>query len=119
MIIPIIAVSGGFIVAIVAIVTEHHRKKKLIEKVHDLPDHEKIKILSDKLKENPSYNGNFILTFGALLIGAGIGLLMGGYIYSTTELIPYEWLAYLIGASIVGGIALVLVYFASKSIKKD
>lgn len=116
--IPIIAVSGGFIVAIIAIVTEHNRKKKLIEKVHDISDNEKIKILSDITKNYPSYHDDSSLKFGALLIGIGIGLLAGGFIYYRLDWVPYVWLAYLIGASIIGGLALVLVYFYNKRNKK-
>ncbi|MCY4560926.1 MAG: hypothetical protein OXC03_01140 [Flavobacteriaceae bacterium] len=107
-IIPIISIIGGFAIAIIiislSIYTEHIRKMKMIEK--GMVPHE-------KEKEGFDYSKGKGIRFGALLIGVSLGLLAGAFI-GRFLFGQSDWLAYFIGASLFGGLSLLLVSLYQK-----
>ena len=70
--IPIFSVIGGIAIVIVAIVTDYRKKTQMIEKGMEIP-----------MKKPTPYGG---IKFGALIIGAAIGLTFG------SKLSPHGWL---------------------------
>ncbi|MCY4162073.1 MAG: hypothetical protein OXE77_09450 [Flavobacteriaceae bacterium] len=117
MIVAIISVLGGFTVAIIAIVTKHNRKKKVIRELNKASNEEKIRALSEIIKDYPTWNDDSMLKFGSVLFAVGFGLLAGAFMYYRLEWIPQAWLAYLIGASITSGLAFLFVSIYNKKKK--
>lgn len=104
--IPIIAMIGGVAIAIIAIITDYHKKKSMIEKGIEIPE---------RKSSNP-YGG---IKFGALIIGAAIGLTFGS-IADSMNLFPEDETGYFVGVMLFAGIGLVASsLYIKKLLKKE
>ena len=91
--IPIFSVIGGIAIVIVAIVTDYRKKTQMIEKGMEIP------------MKKPTPHGG--LKFGALLIGAAIGLIFGSLADANNWFVEDET-GYFTGIMLFAGIGLIL-----------
>ena len=102
--IPIFSVIGGIVIVIVAIVTDY-RKTQMIEKGIEIP-----------MKKPTPYRG---IQFGALIIGAAIGLTFGS-IADNWGLFVEDETGYFVGVMLFAGIGLILSsLYIKNEIKKE
>ncbi len=91
--IPIIAMIGGVAIAIIAIITDYHKKKSMIEKGIEIPER----------KPSSPYGS---IKFGALVIGAAIGLIFGSFADDINLFVEDET-GYFVGVMLFSGIGLI------------
>ena len=104
LIIPIFSVIGGIVIVTVAIVTDY-RKTQMIEKGIEIP-----------MKKPTPYRG---IKFGALIIGAAIGLTFGS-IADNWGLFVEDETGYFVGVMVFAGIGLILSsLYIKNEIKKE
>ena len=103
--IPIFGVIGGISIAIVAIITDYRKKTQMIEKGMEIP-----------LKKPTPYGG---LKFGALIIGAAIGLTFGSTADNWGWFVEEETGCF-VGVMLFSGIGLILSsLYIKKEVKKE
>ena len=103
--IPVFSVTDGIAIVIVALVTDHRRKTQMIEKGMEIP-----------MKKPMLYGG---IKFGALIIGAAIGLTFGS-MAENWGLFVEEETGYFVGVMLYAGIGLILSSLHIKNeVKKE
>ena len=105
LLIPIFSVIGGIAIVIVAIITDYRKKTQMIEKGMEIP-----------IKKPTPYGG---IKFGALIIGAAIGLTFGS-IADNWGLFVEDETGYFVGVMLFAGIGLILSsLYIKNEIKKE
>lgn len=103
--IPIFSVIGGIAIVIIALVSDHRRKTQMIEKGMEIP-----------MKKPTPYGG---IKFGALIIGAAIGLTFGS-MAENWGLFVEEETGYFVGVMLFAGIGLILSsLYIKNEVKKE
>lgn len=103
--IRIFSVIGGIAIVIVALVSDHRRKTQMIEKEMKIP-----------MKKPMPYE---VIKFGALIIGAAIGLTFGS-MAENWGLFVKEETGYFVGVMLFAGIGLILSsLYIKNEIKKE
>lgn len=106
--IPIIGILGGGAIALVAIVSDHKQKLEMVKQRMEIP------------VKKPYSNPYKSLRFASLLIGAALGIILGGVLENTGAFYEPE-VGYFASIILFGGLGLLLagLYINKKLLPKN